>query len=696
MACKPPAAAAGALASMSAMTRSGDHAATAGDVARPSGLPRTMLLWSGAVLCAAGLVGTRMWDHWAEGRFVELLVLATACLALGWPLRRWARWSWAASLAVPWLLALPVFAGPVPVLATALFALAGIALGGLVAGAAPLALRCACGLALAAGVLGWLLPLPLHARWTYGIACLALIAWRWRDLAMAARGAGAAWSKAVAAAPRAAAAAVLALGLASTGCWLPTMQFDDLAYHLSLPWQLMETGRYALDPSHQVWALAPWAADVQQAVPQVLAGAESRGPLNAAWLAVTATGLWRLARALGGSATTAWMAAALYASLPLTSGLAAGMQTETPTAALLAWLAWLVADGKDRPELRRLSAGAVLVGGLLGLKLMAAACALVVIAWAAAARRPWAQPRALAGAALLALALGLSSYAYATAVAGNPFLPLFNARFQSPYFAVADFTDPRWQAGFGALLPWGLTFSTRSYSEAFAGAAGFSLVALAGAWLLALSGRATRVPTLAATALFVLPLLPLQYLRYAFPGLALLLAPMAVAAMREHRDRGAFLLAAVCVLNFAFQANGNWMQRNGALKQTVLAGGRDAALFAEYAPERLLVEGIRDDGSDRRVLLMSASEPYYAELGGRGRTTAWYAPALQRAAPFADAEPGGARWLALWRREDVGDVILDDASTTPARVAALRLAGARLERRIGDAQHWRLPPEPAR
>lgn len=685
------------------MTRAGAPAATAGGVSRPSTLLRTALLWSGVLLCAAGFVATRMGQHWAPGRFAELLLLALASLALAWPLRHWARWPWATALALPWLLALPLFAGVLPVLATALFALAAIALGGLLASGMPLALRCAAGLALAAGVLGWLLPLPVHQRWAYALACLLLVGWRRHDVAIALRSAGTAWSQAVADAPRTAAVAALALGLSSTACWLPTLQFDDLAYHLSLPWQLMDMGRYALDPTQQVWALAPWAGDVQQGVAQVLAGAEARGPLNALWLAITAAGLWRLARALGGDARTAWLVVALYASLPQTAGLAAGMQTETPTTALLVWLAWLVADpgttnaagSADARPPRRVAAAAVLVGGLVGLKLMAAACALVIVAWAASTRRPWPRPGPLAGAALLALAVGLSSYVYAAAVTGNPFLPLFNAWFESPYFEIRNFDDPRWHAGFGPLLPWRLTFHTREYSENFAGAAGFSLVALAGAWLLALARRETRTIGLVATALFVLPLLPLQYLRYAFPALVLLLVPMALATLRADPRRGAWLLAAVCVLNFAFQANGNWMQRTGALKQTVLAAGKDVPLFERYAPERILIARIRESTVAGNVLVMSDTEPRHAELGVMGLTASRYAPAMLDAARRAEQDASGAAWVALWRAHGVGDVILGASSITPARAAALRLAGAQLQRQAGEARWWRLPPEPA-
>ena len=71
--------------------------------------------------------------------------------------------------------------------------------------------------------------------------------------------------------------ALLLLGLASTAAWLPTMQSDDVAYHLGLPAQLQATARYAMDARLQVWALAPWNGDVLQGVAQMLASRESRG-----------------------------------------------------------------------------------------------------------------------------------------------------------------------------------------------------------------------------------------------------------------------------------------------------------------------------------------------------------------------------------------------------------------------------------
>ena len=683
---------------MWAMTRPRDSAPSA-LLPAPILPPRLQLalLWAGAPACVAGMASTELWQSWHPGRFVELLVLALASLALAWPLQRLVRMPLAAALACVWFAALVVFAGPLPVLAVLLVAAAATAAGGWLAGAgAPVALACACGLVLFAGVLGWVLPLPVHGRWTYLALCALLVGVRHRDLRarlQALRREGAA---AIAAHPRAASLGVLALGLASTGCWLPTMQFDDLAYHVGLPWQLATAGRYALDPAHQVWALAPWAADVQHALPQAIAGAEARGPLNALWIAVTAAGLWHLAAALGADVRARWTAIALYASLPLTAGLAAGMQTETISAALVVWLAWWVVRCEPASS-RTLWTAAVLAGGLVGLKLMGLAYAGVLLACAAVRMRRG--PRVPMATLLPACALGVvvagSSYAYAAAVAGNPVLPLFNGVFRSPYFAPSDFQDARWQAGMPVVLPWSLTFATGRYGETLAGSAGVGLVALGGAWLLALLSPTTRTVALAATAMLVLVFLPIQYLRYAFPALVLLVPALAVAAFRADPRHGPWLLVAVCVSGFAFQANGNWMQRNGALKQAVLAAGRDAPLLLRYAPERLLAARLREAGATR-VLFLDDAAPAYAELGTAGRTTAWYAPAMEAAAERADADASGERWRVLLREAGISDVVARRGRTSPAQAAGLSRSGATLQASAGDAQWWRLPRGPAR
>src|SRR5690606_31499133 len=112
---------------------------------------------------------------------------------------------------------------------------------------------------------------------------------------------------------------------------------------------------------------------------------------------------------------------------------------------------------------------------------------------------------------------------HAWSIAGNPVLPLLNAHFRSPYFAPVDFNDSRWHGGLDADVLWDISFDTDRYFESFDGGFGFVLVALAGAWLLALRDARTRGLAAVAAIALALPLLPLQYARYLQPALVLLL-----------------------------------------------------------------------------------------------------------------------------------------------------------------------------
>lgn len=651
-----------------------------------------LLPWLGAVLLVIGLCTTPLARSIPWGRFGELVAIGLLACGAGMLLKRWRHWSMASVLGVLWLLLLPVFAGVLPFLATLLMLLAAVALGATLFALRALALQACAGLLVMAAVLGWTLLLPIHYRWVYLLACLALVAWRRAPLSSALRAGATQWRQAVAAAPRSAAFAVLVLGLAGTACWLPTLQYDDLTYHLRLPWQLLQLGVYQPAPEHQIWALAPWATDVIHAVPQLVSGAEARGPVNAFWLLALGTAAWQLAAPLGAGGLSRWLAVAMVASLPLTAGLAGGMQTELPTAAVLLWMCALAAAPRDS----RLSSWlllAVLAGGLLAIKTMGALLALPVLLWALV-RHPWPSLPRIALVALVGLLVGASSYAYATWIAGNPVLPLFNGIFHSPYYAPVNFLDATYSVGFGANLPWMLTFHSSRYFESQDGAAGVVLVGLAGLWLLALLRPSTRAAALVAMAVLVLPLLPVQYLRYAYPGMALL-SVVAVAALGADTPRRPLLvlLVTICVLNVSLQSTGYWMMRSGALKDTLKAAGRDEPLFQRFTPERSLAAAIRAsaDGRDN-VLVLDTAAPYFAEFGNRGRSVAWYAPMLQAAAAVAEQDASGQRWLALMREMQAGDIILNTNSMTAPQRAALQLAGAELRGEAGDHQWWSLPP----
>lgn len=651
------------------------------------------LVHAGLLACVAGLVLHRMWTVLPANRCADLLVLAALAILCATALRLWRGWAWANALALVWLAALLFFAGIPAALATLLLAMAAIALGSLLLphdGAMRAALALPTGLVLIGGTLGWLLPLPIHHRHVYLPLLLALCAWRARALRDFASAARQGWRAAIASAPWPAAGAVLVLGLASTGCWLPTMQADDLAYHLGLPSQLLQHGFHALDPTQQYWALAPWLGDVLQGVAQVLAGREARGAVDALWMLSIAASLWNLAASLQADARTRWSVVALCASLPTLAALAAGMQTELAASALLVALALAIMQ----PREQRLTATcAVLVAGLAGLKLGHAFAALVLLLWAIARARGRIEWARLPLALLLFVVLAASSYFHAWRVSGNPLLPLFNDVFRSPVLAPLQLTDLRWHAGFGVDLPWAITFDTDRYLEAWAGGFGFVLVALAGAWVLALLRAPTRGIALAATAVLLLPLLPMQYARYAFPGLVLLLPALLLAVDAAVGSRWCTrIVIALCVLNLAFQANANWLLHVNTVRKLVAGGGRVDEVYRRYAPERSLIAALRarDDG-DSVVLAMDAQAPDVAELAGRGRSVSHYAPKLETAGAAADADASGTRWAALVRDIDARWLLLHPQHLNDAQRAGLALVGAQRVDTAGDVELWSVP-----
>jgi hypothetical protein len=657
------------------------------DSPAPGVLLQRRIAEAGLLACAAGVVVHRLWQSVPTARVAESLLLGALWTALAWLLRRPARLRMAEAIAAIGLVALVAMAGPAAVLAVALLALAAIAIGTWLVEDVAVAFVVGCG--VIAGIAGWVLPLPVHRAWVYIPVLVLVVGLRRHALRARLVPALRDLRASVDASPRIASASMLALGLASAGAWLPTLQYDDLAYHLGLPWQLMLNGRYALDASQQVWALAPWASDVLQGIAQVIARGEARGALDAAWLAACAALAFHTAGRLGAPAPLRWLAVAVLATLPPLAVVLGGMQTELPAAAaMLALLAVALTPGP-----RGWWAVAVLAGVLGALKAihLPAALPLVAVAMTRTARGV-APSRAVLGLPVF-LAVGGSSYAYAWATCGNPLLPLLNATFRSPCFAPVDFADARWLPLPGIPRPWSMTFMTHHQLEGWDGGLGLLLIALAGVALAALASRRTRVPMLCALAAIALPMSIVAYARYVVPGLVLA-GPPAVATLARlyPARRAAGLLAALCIADLLFQGNAGWLLHTGGIKRALVAGGRDTPLFDRYAPERAAIAALRARYPSAIVLDLGGAA--HAELAGRGRTTTWYAPALHTAALAADADASGAAWAALLQRERVGIVLLRAADATPARRAGLARAAAHVVLTRGPVECWALPLAP--
>ena len=482
------------------------------------------LLILGFALVALGLSNGEVLAQFSGDRIREALFFFTVTPALAWVLARLTRLDFARALILLLLAVYFGMAGLSPTIATVLTALAAIAIGSLLlpedAEARPW-LALLIGFACLAGALGWLLPYSMHRFGVYLALCLVPIVARRRVLGALLLELYAWWR-----APRLlgfdGTAAVLVIALVATSAWLPTAQPDDLSYHLGLPWQLTTLAHYRFDAESQVWALAPWATDVLQAVVQVLARAEGRGALNLAWLLLVLHLCWALLARFEVPVRWRWLGLALFASQPLVHGLVQSMQAELPLTATLLALVLLI-DECDTPERSRARVLpiAALAGFAIGIKLTAAAFLLPLALWYFWRARP-AWPRTLAGGALLVLLTGCSSYVYAYMLTGNPVLPLYNDIFRSSYFGLERMMDAHYTGPLAWTAPYDVVIHTSRFQEARDGSAGFQWLAFLGLVLPALAWPRTRAFALAALAAIAILFSQLHYLRYLIPALTLL------------------------------------------------------------------------------------------------------------------------------------------------------------------------------
>lgn len=651
-----------------------------------------------AVIVGAGLAATLLglvlhgtWRELPAERFLLSLVLAALSSSLAWGARRLLRCSFATALACVWLLALTVYAGPLPIIGAGALGLAALAIGLRVlpdAIPARTALATTVGLMVVAGIGGWIVTLPVHFRWAWAGVLVAMLLWQRKPLRDAIIDTASRWQEAVASAPRAAACCVLLLGLASTACWIPTMQSDDLGYHLNLPMQLLQYAQYQPQAGYQVWSYAPWAGDFLHGIVFVLSGRDGHGALNALWLVLATGSAWSIAASLTEDPIERWASVALFAGFPPLVWMAAGMQTElAATAVTLALAAIVVARNRDGTLPQNMIPATILGAGLFALKLVHGIAALPLLVLARRMR-----PHRLMIALGVILLLAASSYVQAWIATGNPFMPVFNDVFRSPDFPAQPYRDERWHAGFSLALPWLMTFDTDRFVEAFDGGIGFTLVALAGAWVLSLRRARTRALCIAATATLLITLLPMQYARYAYPAIALLCALLPAGLRKDVGSRlFRYSLIGVCTLNLAYQANAGWLHHTAALKRTIRSGADPAQVWPHYVPERMLVRMI-PLGRDELVLATDPSHDNIAELAGRGRTVSLHDPSLMQAAALAERDASGAAWVALFDRERIRWALVTTDRASPALRAGLARADAAVVDELRGQQLWRLRP----
>lgn len=508
----------------------------------------------------------------------------------------------------------------------------------------PATVRWVAGLGLVAALMGWLLPFPVHFQLTWIAALAVLIGWRrqpmmrfLRELFQEVQET----SHTIGPAIWLFAPVVL---VAIAPALMPRLSSDDLSYHLMIPRELLAHGYSRLDAATQAWLFAPWSIDLLHGLGWLLAGKEATtAGMNVFWLLAACALCARIGRDLGLAPVAAWLAAAIYASVPMVALLTGSFQVESASPAILAALFIAVSRAREPGALVVVAA---LAGFLIGSKTSNAMFLLPVAAWLLLRLRgSWPTRRNWVIAfAVGAFACG-SSYFWGALLAGNPVLPLFNGVFGSPFFQPENWRDSNWQLDWGPGLPWVIVFETHRYLTASPGSMGAIWLVLAGALPLSLIDARTRPAALIGLAGLLLIFSQVQYLRYVVPPM-ILLVPALFAAIAHAAPRASAVAGVLLVLLQAVSIpTASWILKGGAMRTAILEG--HDAVINQFAPERSLMEAfdaIAEPGD--RVLFTDRRRAYVGILPGRSSSVSWYDYEISS----IFRENGGYSGAKAWRR----------------------------------------------
>ncbi|MES2786169.1 MAG: hypothetical protein V4684_11965 [Pseudomonadota bacterium] len=502
------------------------------------------------------------------------------------------------------------------------------------------------GMSLMIAALSPVLALSIHYPITYTAACVLLAVWQraalWnllQDLHMQWRqwrGGRPSFSVAVAIF-----FSLFAWAYGALGTLTPIASFDDLAFHLRLPTELLMQHFYAFDVEHQVWSAAPLASDLAYAIPYVITqGSEGVkawviGSYHFAGAVLLAGLLLRRVRPW-----PALLCLLGYLSIPLVLAINHTLHTEGFSAALVLGIFALWALARDSD-----SSGPA-IGAALMLAALGAAkssnlvlCLVLGLVWLPSFWR-LARTRPVIGAVIaVALTTVITPYLTAWLLTGNPVLPLFNAVFKSPYFGAFNFKNDAFAGNFNGSLFANLFLNgERHFETTLAYSGGLSLYFLLPAACLLLIWKADIERRIAMLAVLVYSLILMstqQYLRYLFPVMAIAIFAASrlwdalptdnrtVARMWQYWW-SALLIFAV-VLNLYWMPGVFWQTKLADMVGAALTPSGRSAYLGQYAPERELTRAANEDmGVYARVLY--TVDPYGADLHGTPVYGSWYNP----------------------------------------------------------------------
>ncbi len=650
----------------------------------------------GPLLVLLGLATTSIWAQVVPARAVELCVIAAITGIVALLVSKFTKQSASSALLFIATILLLCHIGLEAFVAAVAFAGAAVGLGSIFTsdlGSRRPAVALLVGTMLISGVVSWLLPFPVHTPIIYAIALGAIWVFRFRHIYESAARSMVAWKCAVRRTPLASFCFVLVLLLASSSLWIPTIQYDDMAHHIGLLYQLQEHSYNRMDVASHAWELTPWSSDVIQAIVGLLGGGEARGAVNAIWLLLTLYFLSDIGRTLGLPAQLRWLVMVAFLSQPLILPILGSMQTESAITAVTAGLISTLLHIKRQHNYHHaLTPVILLCAALLALKATQILLVGPIVIWALWGRNLNIEAKNLVKALpFVALIMG-SSYFYATLITRNPILPVFNNIFHSPYFPFARFDDPRWHDGVNFWSIWRITFHSSRFMEVTDGAAGFLPLGLIGGIALGFFDRKARAPLLCLGFAMLGTFASIQYLRYVFPFFSVCIPLAVVGYFNLFKDRRSIIIAIspLILINFIFYPASLYIYKEPVIWDTFRLKRSVSSIQEEFAPESVVASYFRIQNNPERSIILAGGEPYNAPFAGKAISPSPYDPTFSRTAADANQDSSGDLWRRVFDVTGVSYVLTSPDSTSAIK-QALESMHAYPVFQVGRTITWKLP-----
>ncbi len=482
---------------------------------------------------------------------------------------------------------------------------------------------------------------------------------------------------------------------------LPERFWDPLAMHLLIPTQVAVFGHWGYDPNQFAIAFFPLGADYLFAFAYALGGEPAAKLINVLALLAILLLLADIVRSFCGT-KYAELGVLLLLSVPVTLLCTASTMVENVLCLLVLAAVRALLLMEQMPQRLPLIALSVLLPAMAAIKLHGAVAAVPCVAIALMRLRYRTVDRAdwmpVAAVILVAGLLGLSQYAYAWHATGNPVFPMMNELFRSPLWPATAFEDTRWQGHLTWDLLYQMTFRSGAFMESYSGAIGFAFMALLLPGIIATITvpRSAPVVSLAVATVYLSVVLPqVQYIRYLYPIMPLLLVPcmhgLAVLGTRKWCSRvGGAIAATAAILGLFVLPSGAWTLKAADLSAAYDLAARHA-LLQNQVPTRLATETINaiSIGLPRVIY---GGEPYGAFLRGTPIYTNWYNRTLQSALLGA-ADTNAIAAVLDQQRPDF--VVAQPASTNPTerRIADYAERRGRRVATLGTVTLWQIAPQ---